>query len=106
MKVEKIISIVDSIKKNDLSDDAKIVWLNEAEGRIAFEILKMKPDEFRPLASGEDELLAPEPYSKIYTLYIGAMIAFFKGDYNLYNRAVAEYENAFSEYARYVIRNR
>ncbi len=106
MKVEKIISITDSIKKNDFSDDAKIVWLNEAEGRIAFEIFKMKPEEFRALASSEDELLAPEPYSKIYTLYLGAMIAFFKGEYNLFNKAIAEYENAFSEYARFVIRNR
>ena len=106
MKVEKIISVFDSIKENNVNDDTKLMWLNDVDGRIACEIHRKKAEEFIPLVGGDDELALPEPYSRMYILYLGAMIAFQGGEYSLYNRTMLEYEAAFSEYARYVIRNR
>lgn len=106
MKVEKIISVFDAIKENEVSYDTKLVWLNEVDGRVACEIHKQKAEQYRALVGGEDELMLPEPYSRMYILYLGAMMAFLVGEYSLYNITMLEYEAAFSEYARYVIRNR
>ena len=106
MKVERLIATLDAIKANDQNDDTKLVWLNEVEGRVACEIQKKKAGEFTPLVSGNDDLTVTEPYSRIYVLYLVAMIAFAEGNYDLYNKTMYEYESAFSEYARYVIRNR
>ncbi len=106
MKVERLIATLDAIKENTVNDDTKLVWLNEVEGRIACEIHKKNTEETGMLVSGEDELSVSEPYSRIYILYLIAMIAFTEGNYDLYSRTVIEYEAAFSEYAKYVIRNR
>lgn len=106
MKVERLIATLDAIKENTVNDDTKLVWINEVEGRIACEIHKKTTAEIRSLVSGSDELSVPEPYSRIYILYLVAMIAFTQGEYDLYSRTVIEYETAFSEYAKYVIRSR
>lgn len=106
MKIKKLISTLDAIKENEFNDDTKLYWINEVEGRIACEIYKKNAAEFVGLVSEEDELSVSEPYSRIYILYLIAMIAFAKGEYDLYSKTVIEYETAFSEYARYVIRNR
>lgn len=106
MKVERVIATIDAIKENQINEDTKLVWLNEVEGRVACEIHKKTTSELRELVSVTDELSVPEPYSRIYTLYLIAMIAFTQGDYDLYSRTVIEYEAVFSEYARYVIRSR
>ncbi|MBE6647344.1 MAG: hypothetical protein E7611_06910 [Ruminococcaceae bacterium] len=106
MKVEKIISIVDAVKTNSVNDDTKLAWINDVEGRVACEIHKKSADEFKSLVNGEEELSIPEPYSRMYTLYLIAMIALVQGEFDLHSKAFTEYELAFSEYARYSIRNR
>ena len=106
MTVGKLISVFDAIKENGATDDVKLVWLNEVEGRIAFEIHKKKAEEFKALVSSEDTLMLPEPYSRMYILYLAAMISFSNKEYSFYSKLIAEYENVFAEYARYVIRNR
>lgn len=106
MKVERLIATVDAIKENDVNDDTKLIWINEVEGRVACEIHKKNALEYRNIISINDELSIHEPYSRIYMLYLIAMIAFTKGEYDLYSRTTVEYEAAFSEYAKYVIRNR
>ena len=106
MKVERIILTLDEMKENSVSEEVKIVWLNEVEGRVECEIRGKKPEEFVPLTSGEDTLSLPEPYSRAYLLYLCAMIAFAKGEYELYSKGIIDYETAFSEYARYYIRSR
>ena len=106
MKVERIIATLDAIKENKLTDETKLVWINEVEGRVECEIRKKKATEYRNIVGRNDELSVPEPYSRIYILYLAAMIAFTRGEYDLYGRTLIEYETAFSEYAKYVIRNR
>lgn len=106
MTVGKLISVFDAIKENSTNDDVKLVWLNEVEGRIAFEVHKKKAEDFKALVSTEDALMLPEPYSRMYILYLGAMISFSTKEYSIYSKLIAEYEKVFAEYARYVIRNR
>ncbi len=106
MKVGQIISIVDELKENEINEEIKMFWINEVEWRISGEIFKRKIGEFKELVSFSDELSVPEPYSRLYVLYLDAMIAFSKGEYDTYFTVIAEFEKVFSEYARFVIRNR
>lgn len=106
MKVGQIISIVDELKENDVNEEIKLFWLNEVEERIASEIFKRSTSETKPLVSLGEELSVPTPYQRLYVLYLEAMIAFSKGDHDSYFKINGEFEKAFSEYSRYVIRNR
>lgn len=106
MKVERLIATLDAIKTNQVNDDTKILWINEVEGRVTCEIFKSPIDEVAFVTAGYEELTVPEPYSRVYILYLIAMIAFVEGDFDLYNKTYIEYESAFSDYAKYVIRNR
>ena len=106
MKVEKIISVVDAMKPNDINEETKLFWLNEVEGRVGCEIRRKKVGEVRELVSVDDELSVLEPYSRIYSLYLIAMRSFVCGDYENYTKTVADFEHEISNYSRYVIRNR
>ena len=106
MTVEKIIMTVDEMKENGISEETKIVWLNEVESRVECEIRGKSPEDFVPINSGEELLSVPAPYSRIYLIYLCAMIAFVKGEFDFYNKGILEYEAAFCEYAKYYIRTR
>lgn len=106
MKVGQIIAIIDELKENNVNEEIKLFWLNEVEGRISSEVFKRGIGEVKQLVSMSEELSAPEPYARMYVLYLDSMIAFGKGDYDTYFKMNSEYEKVFSEYSRYVIRNR
>lgn len=106
MKIGQIISIIDELKENEVNEEIKLFWLNEVEGRIVSEIFKRGTNEIKTLVSLGDELSAPEPYSRLYVLYLEAMLSFSKGDFDAYFKINGEFEKAFSEYSRYVIRSR
>ena len=106
MKAGQIISLVDELKENDINDEAKLFWLNEVEGRVNTEIFKRNPGEIRELVSLDDELSIPMPYSRMYVLYLHAMIAFWEGNYDAYFTVISEFEKAVSDYSRYLINAR
>ena len=106
MKAVEIISIVDELKENNVSDEMKLFWLNEVEGLIGAEVYKKDPGDFNIVRSMSDELIAIDPYSRIYVLYLEAMIAFNKGEYDTYLKINAEFEKTVSAYSKFVIRNR
>ncbi len=106
MKINEIISIADALKTNELSEEVKLGRLNDVEGRVFCEIRKMSPSDFQGAVSLTDELSVPAPYSKMYVLYLLAMIAFSRSEYELYEKMLIDYENAFSEYARFYMRNK
>ena len=106
MKAGELIAIVDAVKPNDISEDIKLGWLGDAEGRVLCEIKKESVKDVTLIACGDDELSVPSPYSKMYSMYLVAMICFVKGEYEAYVKANQQYERAFSDYAKYCIRTR
>lgn len=98
--------VVDATKANDYDDITKIGWINEVESMIFCETGKKEPQEFVPLRSSNDTVTLPEAYTRIYFLYIYAMIAMSRSEYTVYLKIIPEFEKAFAQYAKYVIRNR
>ena len=106
MRVDEIISIVDSLKENEISEDLKLYWLNEVESRVHCEIHKLPVDDFAKITTMDHELMIPMPYAKIYLNYLLAMIAFATKEYDLYTDIAMRYEREFSEYAKFYLRVR
>ena len=94
------------MKNNSFSDDVKISWISDVEGRILTEIHKKMPDEIDLPKRSEDALILPEAYSKIYLFYVIAMIAFAEGDHAAFERINAEFETELGIYAKWFMRNR
>ena len=106
MTVSEILKVVDTLKANTLDDEIKLGWINEVEGRLFYEINKSSHQDYAPIRSLSDTLSVSEPYSRMYVLYLVAMIAFSLGQYDTFSMSMGEFEKAVEEYAKYVIRNR
>lgn len=106
MKVEKILEMADEMKSNTLSDSVKIKWISDVEGKILTEIYKKSPEEIDLPQRSEDSLILPEAYSKVYLLYVLAMMAIAEGDYSAFSKINTEFESAMTSYAKWFIRNR
>ena len=106
MKISDMLELVDAVKSNEYSDDIKIRWLNDVEGRVLCEICKVKPEEIKEMTSGDDILSVPSPYSRLYLFYLASMIDFSRSDTAAFSRSNEAYESAFNEYAKFVLRNR
>ena len=106
MKAGELISIVDSIKANEIGEDAKFCWLDEVNSRVLCEIMKTPLENIGKISCGDDDLSVPSPYSRMYSEYILAMISFVGGEYESYLRMYAQFEKTYHEYAKYCIRTR
>lgn len=106
MRVDEILSIVDSLKKNEISEELKLYWLNEVEARVHCEINRLPTEDFEKISTTLQELTIPMPYSKIYLTYLLAMISFSSKEYDLYTDIYMKYEREFSDYAKFCLRER
>ena len=104
--VEDAIRTFDALVPNKLSDDVKIGWLNEVEGRVQCEILGVAAEDFAPVESGGDGLSEPRAYARAYTLYLAAMAEMTFGNKEKSDAFASEFESAINGYAKYYIRNR
>ena len=93
--LKSVIDMVDEIKPNAFSNEAKTQWLNECE-----EIITYHYD-----AEKDKELLAQPPHDKIYWAYLTAMIDFANGEYNKYQNTMQVFNSFFSEFMRWFALN-
>ena len=104
MTVEQIIEYTDTLKPNTFDFTTKLFWVNQVDGIIQTEILKVPIDNVRLLSSSYDKLSVKHPYSQIYSFYIASMIDFFSGDFDKYQNSSAAYNDAMKLYAKYISR--
>ena len=104
MNVQQVIRLVDDIKPNAFSDEAKTAWLNEAEGLVQTEVLLLAPEEIIVYSWEEDketELLVKPPHDKLYWTYLTALIDFANGEYLKYQNTLQMFNSHFGEYMRW-----
>lgn len=106
MRVDEILSIADSLKKNEIGEELKLFWLNEIEARVHCEINKLPLEEFKKISTTLQELSIPMPYARVYLTYLLAMMSFVSKEYDLYTDICIKYESEFSEYAKFCLRER
>lgn len=106
--LKSVIDMVDEIKPNAFSNEAKTQWLNECEGLVQTEVLLFASEEiitYHYDADKDKELLAQPPHDKIYWAYLTAMIDFANGEYNKYQNTMQVFNSFFSEFMRWFALN-
>lgn len=91
MKLDEIVSKVDTLCPNQYDKETKLTWLSELESRIRVEVL----DTHYPIKG-------PEPYNPyeedMYVYYLQGMIAFQNSEIPKYNQFMALYNAAYTDY--------
>lgn len=108
MKLRELFDFVDGVKPNAFEDDAKLRWINELEGKIQSLIYHTPTEEiiaYKLPVNENKELLVPAPYDKVYWMWLCAMIDFANGEYDKYQNAMVMANDAYSEYAKWYMRN-
>lgn len=104
MKIREVIAYVDAIKPNAFPDEVKVMWLNEVEGYVQTDVMLIDIDAIIRYETEKDietELLVPAPYTKIYYVYLTAMVDFANGEYNKYANTMEMYNEFISEYMKW-----
>ena len=101
MTVAKAIERSDELRPNPFSEEEKIRWLSELDGKIAREIFEDKAfSGYDSAYDSEKELLLEEAYGDIYLFYLTAMIDFFSRDYTEYNNSMLMFNQALDGFAK------
>ena len=101
MKLKNVISRVDGMKPNAFSNEVKVGWVNELENMVQTEIFLLAPEEMVEYTweeNAESELLIRAPYSKLYWIYLHAMIDFTHGEYEKYSQTMQMFNAWLQEY--------
>ena len=105
MTVRELLDVIDFTKKNEISEELKIRWINDVEGRVQCEIHRLPPERVARVVSENDVLSVPDPYASLYMLFVVSMIEFSLGNYGDYARLAAEFEKSFVLYGKWYMRN-
>lgn len=106
MTPNKVIEIVDRLKPNSYSEEDKLRWLSELDGKV--QRLVIQSDDVIQYAYPDDmdrELLIPAPFDDVYGLYLEAMIDYHNREYDYYNNSMVMFETRYSDYKKDYIRN-
>ena len=104
MTVKEIIEYTDKVRPNDFDQTIKLDWINQVDGIVQAEIMKIPPEKIRRLTVNTDTLSVKHPYCEMYSLYVIAMLHLFTGNTEGYESFSKAYNDAMSRYAKYVAR--
>lgn len=105
MTPNKVIEIVDRLKPNSYSEEDKLRWLSELDGKV--QRLVIQSDDVIQYAYPDDmdrELLIPAPFDDVYGLYLESKIDYHNKEYGNYNNSAMMFEVRFDDYKKDYIR--
>lgn len=105
--LQGVLDIIDSIKPNAFSEEAKTAWINEVEGLVQTEVFLLAIEDVVQYTWPENAaatLLAKPPHDKIYWVYLSAMVDFANGEYDKYQNTMQMFNQFFGEYMRWYAR--
>ncbi|MBQ3482216.1 MAG: hypothetical protein IJH48_07875 [Oscillospiraceae bacterium] len=104
MTVGEILSLVELKEPNACTQEEKLRWLADLDGKIFRETVLAHAhapgdESFTPPAAAGDELLVPPPWGEdVYVHYLIARIASANAETARYNQQIALYNAAYSQY--------
>jgi hypothetical protein len=111
MTINDVITEVDTLKPNQISDEIKVRWLSVLEGKIIDEIILThrlsEIVEFNGYTIDDmnTELIVPDTYADLYKYYLYAMIDATNNEAARYANSMSLYNQAWQDYANYYNRN-
>jgi hypothetical protein len=109
MKLTALLTLCDSWVENNIPDEAKLFMINQIEGRVQVEGMRLDPSEIVQYAASdlEDEdleLLVPVPYDDLYVRWMIAQYYWYMGEYEVYQNEKAMFDSAWSRWLLYLCR--
>ena len=98
-------TISQKIQDTAITPVSVTIWINDFELQNVY---LLKPPVYTHLYYPEHkdkQLLLPEEYTNIYILYLSAMIDFFSGDMDGYNKSAMEFKMAYDDFVCGIRRN-
>lgn len=111
MTINDVITEVDTLKPNQISDEIKVRWLSVLEGKIIDEIILThrlsEIVEFNGYTIDDmnTELIVPDTYADLYKYYLYAMIDATNNEAARYANSMSLHNQAWQDYANYYNRN-
>lgn len=112
MTIQEVMTEVENISPNAIDEGLKIAWLNSLEETIYKEVICTHEGyENVPLkkltmeTDYEEELIAEEPYARLYVFYLLSQINYANHEWTDYNNTVEMFNQAYREYKAYYNRN-
>ena len=89
------------LKSNDFDENDFIRYITDVDLYVTLNIIGN--NEFKGYTDKDinKEVLVPQPYAEVYSYYIQAKEAYLLQEYDLYNCAMALYNDLMMKYAQY-----
>ncbi len=106
MTIREAIRQTDDIKPNSFTEQTKLKWLSDLEGRLALNTFLLAAAELRYFQYGypgdmDVELLVQPPHDNIYTAFLAAKIDEANGEYEKYQNSMAGYNALYGDFVRW-----
>lgn len=105
MQLKELIQFVDGLKKNTFSNEVKTAWVNEVEGMVQTDVLRLAIQDVVQYAYREDadpELIVKPPHDRLYRYYLEAMICYEQEEYDRYENCMQMFNRNLNDFVRWV----
>lgn len=106
----EIIERVDEARPNSFSENLKLKWLQELNGKIAADVFLLGIEEIRAMEGKYPEGMKHEPlvsfpHEDIYELWLRAKIDFANDEMDRYQNTMALYNEAYTNFVSWFVSN-
>lgn len=105
MTITELINKVQEEKPNTFTTEKMISFINELEPEVAEQFLLEECPEY-DASSMNTELLAPDPYSRLYVSYLKSQVDYANEEYPSYQLNRDQHVQDFRDFVDWVIRTR
>ena len=107
--IRDIITRVDDIKPNAFTEQTKLAWIGELDGRIAADVMLMGIEDIRQMEYVHPDALEVEPlvgfpHDGIYEQYLCAKIDYANGEYSKYQNSMEMFNAHYDNFVNWFIR--
>lgn len=105
--IKEIIERVDLVKPNDFSQEQKVRWIAELDGKIALQVFLMAHEEASQFQYAHPEALEQVPLVKfphdnLYDRWLECRIDFQNGEYERYQNSLVAYNECYEDYLNWI----
>lgn len=108
MTIAEALALVDEVKPNQWSEERKIGWLNELDGRVNAEVIATherdaNTPQYQPYTMETDQdtvLLIPDPYSEAYRWYLEMQIDLANNELKKHNNSMTMFSLKWGDFTR------
>ena len=104
MTVYELIRKVQEEKPNTFSDEKVLSYINEIESEVSEQLGRTAPPVYTTDTMRTTDLLLGNPYDRLYTSYVKAMIDFANEEYASYENNQAQHVQDFRDFVDWVVR--